>query len=78
MQSVAVTTSSMSRWNVSHKQRQMHHVRAQWGREGYVLGMGLICLLGQVLRGAVADTINLMLHATPPSNFTGHWEHVTD
>jgi len=28
-------------------------------------GKGLICLLGQVLKGAGADTINLMLHATP-------------
>lgn len=28
--------------------------------------MGLICLLGQVLKGAGADTINLMLHVTPP------------
>ncbi len=56
----------------------MCHVFAQKGREGYVLGLGLICLLGQVLRGAGADTINLMLHANPPSNFTGHWVHVTD
>lgn len=48
-------------------------------REGYVLSLGLICLLGQVLRGAGADTINLLLQATTPrptSQNTG--EHVGD
>lgn len=48
-------------------------------REGYVLSLGLICLLGQVLRGVGADTINLMFHATtsrPTSQNTR--EHVGD
>lgn len=44
------------------------------GGEGCVSGMGLICPLRQVLRGAGADTINLMLRAVP-RNSTGHWEH---
>lgn len=79
-----LSTSVMSRWHVTQPRgtwgrgqrlRQMCHVCAHRGGEGDVLGMGLICLLGQVLGAAGADTINLMLHATLPpsaSNFTGN------
>lgn len=45
--------------------RRVMFVHRERERERSVLGMRLICPVGQVLRGAGADTITLMLRANP-------------
>lgn len=59
------TVLTRNMWSHSSWLWQMCDVRAQREGERSVLGMRLICPVGQVLRGAGADTINLMLRANP-------------
>lgn len=56
---------SRNMWSLPSWLLQMCDVRALRERERSVLGTRLICPVGQVLRGARADTINLTLRANP-------------